>query len=138
MKGLDNMSKNLVNKIFIFIIIVLIVLLLIITLISNSKTSVIQMPKSDEIKEIINNKDVTIIDVRTKQEYENSHIKNAINIPYDEIQDKVKYNKDKAIAVYCKTGIRSHEAAVTLEKMGYKTIYDLGGIENSNIKLTTD
>lgn len=132
------MKKISTNKIFAIVIIALIIIILLITLISSNKTSVIQMPTSSEINEIIQNENITIIDVRTKEEYNTGHIKGSINIPENEIKNKINYSKDTPIAVYCRTGKRSHNAALALEKMGYTQIYDLGGIENSNIELTTD
>lgn len=131
------MKKN-KNLIFVFLIILLIVAVFIVMIIGGNSKAVIQTPTSEEISQIIQDKNITIIDVRTKEEYESGHIKGAINIPDTEIENEVNYDKDKAIAVYCRTGVRSSEAAKTLEKMGYTKIYDLGGIKNMNIELTTD
>ena len=131
------MKKN-KNLIFVFLIILLIVAVFIVMIIGGNSKSVIQTPTSEEISQIIQDKNITIIDVRTKEEYELGHIKGAINIPDTEIENEVNYDKNKAIAVYCRTGVRSSEAAKTLEKMGYTKIYDLGGIKNMNIELTTD
>ena len=131
------MKKN-KNLIFVFLIILLIVAVFIVMILGGNSKSVIQTPTSEEISQIIQDKKITIIDVRTKEEYESGHIKGAINIPDTEIENEVNYDKDKAIAVYCRTGVRSSEAAKTLEKMGYTKIYDLGGITNMNVELTTD
>ena len=131
------MEKN-KNIIFAIVIIILIVAVVVVMSLSGTSNSVIQTPTSAEISEIIKNKNITIIDVRTDEEYKTGHVEGAINIPYDEIEKKVNYDKDQAIAVYCRTGVRSSEAAKTLEKMGYTKIYDLGGIENFNVELTKD
>ena len=131
------MEKN-KNIIFAFIIIILIVAVVVVMSLSGTSNSVIQLPNSTEISEIIKNKNITIIDVRTAEEYKTGHVEGAINIPYDEIENEVNYDKEQAIAVYCRTGVRSSEAAKTLEKMGYTKIYDLGGIENFNVELTKD
>lgn len=66
-----------------------------------------------------------IVDVRTKEEYEESHISGAINIPYDEITDNNTLDKDKIIFVYCRSGARSEIAFNTLTNLGY-TVYGLG------------
>lgn len=132
------MEKNTKNKILLIIIIILLILVFIVTMISLNKPSVIQKPNTNEIKEIIQDENVILIDVRTKVEYDSGHIKGAINIPNTEIGNTINYDKNKIIAVYCRTGKRSSEAAKTLAKLGYTKIYDLGGIENMNIKLTTD
>ncbi len=131
------MEKN-KNIIFAIVIIILIIAVVVVMSLSGTSNSVIQLPNSTEISEIIKNKNITIIDVRTAEEYKTGHVEGAINIPYDEIEKKVNYDKEQAIAVYCRTGVRSSEAAKTLEKMGYTKIYDLGGIENFNVELTKD
>ena len=131
------MEKN-KNIIFAIVIIILIIAVVIVMSLSGTNKSVIQSPNSEEISEIIQDKSVTIIDVRTAEEYKTGHVEGAINIPYDEIENEVNYDKDQTIAVYCRTGVRSSEAAKTLEKMGYTKIYDLGGIEDFNVELTTD
>ena len=73
-----------------------------------------------------------IVDVREKEEYEEEHLDDAINIPYTEIVDKIgEYaDTDTKIIVYCKSGVRSNKAATALVEAGYKNIYDLGGISN--------
>lgn len=77
------------------------------------------------LQELLNEKEYTIIDVRTKAEYEESHIKDAINIPYDEIDESIDLDKDKNIFVYCKSGQRSSVAYKKLSELGYG-VYDLG------------
>lgn len=131
------MEKN-KNIIFAIVIIILIIAVVIVMSLSGTNKSVIQSLNSEEISEIIQDKSVTIIDVRTAEEYKTGHVEGAINIPYDEIENEVNYDKDQTIAVYCRTGVRSSETAKTLEKMGYTKIYDLGGIEDFNVELTTD
>ena len=129
------MEKN-KNIIFVVLIIVLIVAIIVVMSFSKSSESVIQTLNSEEVSEIIQDESLIIIDVRTEEEYESGHIEKAINIPYTEIESKVNYDKDQAIAVYCRTGVRSSEAAKTLEKMGYTKIYNLGGVENIDVELT--
>ena len=65
-----------------------------------------------------------IIDVRTAGEFNSGHLENAINIPYDIIDQEIgKHVKDKNsdIMVYCRSGNRSGIAKKTLNKIGYKT-----------------
>ncbi|WDV44979.1 rhodanese-like domain-containing protein [Clostridiaceae bacterium M8S5] len=74
---------------------------------------------------------VQLLDVRTKQEYDENHIPSSILLPYDEIKDRAKSvlpNKDAKIIVYCRSGRRSKIASLELINMGYKNVYDLGGI----------
>lgn len=73
--------------------------------------------------------EMIIVDVRTKEEYEESHVVGAINIPYDTIDKNTKLDKTKLIAVYCKSGKRSSIAYQTLKELGYK-VKDLGAYVN--------
>lgn len=83
-----------------------------------------------EVKEIIDNKeqysDTIIIDVRTKEEYLLKHLKGAINIPLDAIEN-IDIDKDKKIILYCQSGNRSNQAGEILLKLGYKKVFDMGG-----------
>ena len=126
------------NALFIIFIIILIILLIIITNIGDSKKSVINTPKISSVSDIVKDENIVLIDDRTKEEYESGHIPRSINIPYTEIENEVDYDKDKPIAVYCRTGKRSKQTASTLEKMGYTKIYDIGGIDNYEGELITN
>lgn len=70
-----------------------------------------------------------IIDVRTKDEYDEGHVVDAINIPYDEIDNTIEIDKDNIIFVYCKSGKRSSIAYNALTNLGYE-VYDLGAFED--------
>jgi len=89
-----------------------------------------------KVKELINqNKNITILDVRTEEEYKAGHIEGSLLIPYDEISKKAENilkDKSSTIIVYCHSGRRSAIAAQTLSELGYSNIYDLGGISNWN------
>lgn len=87
----------------------------------------------EELKQIIDNKDILLIDVRTAEEYNTEHIKNSINIPNTELKDKIsKLTSDKntKIIIYCRSGARSKASAMELINMGYTNVFDLGGIIN--------
>jgi len=74
-----------------------------------------------------------IIDVRTKEEYDELHISGAINIPLNELDKNNKFDKNKIIFVYCRSGNRSRTAYNLLKNLGY-TVYDLGGIDNIDLE----
>lgn len=84
-------------------------------------------------KEIMETEEFIIIDVRTKEEYEEGHIVNAINIPYDEIDSKIDITKDIVIFVYCKSGNRSTKAYNTLKELGYE-VYNLGAYDSIDLE----
>jgi rhodanese-related sulfurtransferase len=75
--------------------------------------------------------DVTLLDVRTQEEYNEAHIDGAILLPYDTItadSDGLPENKDATIIVYCRSGSRAASAAKTLAGLGYTRVYNLGGL----------
>ncbi|MCI8574896.1 MAG: rhodanese-like domain-containing protein [Bacilli bacterium] len=81
--------------------------------------------------------DYVIVDVRTSEEYLEEHVKDAINIPYDILEDNINISKEKMIFVYCYSGGRSKIAYETLTKMGYK-VYDLGAISKIDLPKITN
>ena len=83
---------------------------------------------TNELDEIIKKNNYIIVDVRTKEEYDESHVKNSINIPYDEIDENTDLDKNKTIIVYCRSGARSKKAYDTLKDLGYD-VYDLGAFD---------
>ena len=87
-----------------------------------------------QAKELIINKGAIMVDVRTKEEYDEDHIEGAVLLPVDEInEDKVNEivkNKDDIMIVYCKSGARSSEAASILNGLGYHNVYNLGAMSN--------
>jgi rhodanese-related sulfurtransferase len=83
-----------------------------------------------QFKELMKNKDVQIIDVRTKQEYSEGNISGAKNIDFFDANFEKNINqldKNKKTLIYCKSGGRSAKAAAILKSNGFKTVYDLDG-----------
>ena len=79
----------------------------------------------------INTKKVQLFDVRTANEFNGGHIKNAKNIDLFNqshfIKEFNKLNKEEQIYLYCRSGNRSQKAAKKLERLGFKNIFDLKG-----------
>ncbi len=86
----------------------------------------------EKMKELMAENEYIIVDVRTKEEYSSGHINEAINIPYDEINEETELDSNKLIFVYCKSGNRSKYAYEILKKLGYN-VYDLGSYEDINL-----
>ncbi len=70
-----------------------------------------------------------LIDVRPKKDYEKFHIKNAVNMPYEE-EKEWNLDKRKRIIVYCERGSASIRAAQALLEKGYKVVSVVGGIRD--------
>jgi len=70
-----------------------------------------------------------LIDVRTPEEFNSGHIAGAINIPVQELSERLsEVPDDKEIVVYCRSGNRSATASDILTNGGYEGVYDMGGI----------
>ncbi len=69
-----------------------------------------------------------IIDVRTKAEYEQGHIKGSMNIPLNNLSNHyAKLKKDKPIITCCASGMRSAQAKNILKANGFNEVYNGGG-----------
>ena len=95
--------------------------------------------------ELIADSSVVILDVRTASEFAEGHIQGAILIDQGQpdFMEKAKaaLPKDKTIAVYCRSGRRSANAAGKLADVGYKCVNLKGGIiawKYANMPVTTD
>lgn len=101
---------------------------------------------AEQAREIIeknrNNPDFLIIDVRTPEEYKSGHIENAVNIDYKSADFKnevKKLNKDDTYVVYCHSGRRAKLSADIMGQLGFKNIYEIGGVvqwQEAGYKLT--
>ncbi|GGA79964.1 hypothetical protein GCM10008015_20810 [Flavobacterium palustre] len=81
-------------------------------------------------KEIKTNKKPQILDVRTPAEFAEGHIENAVNVDWQGenfVKNAEKFDKNKAVYVYCRSGKRSLKASEKLEALGFKKIYNLDG-----------
>ncbi len=87
---------------------------------------------NDFAKEIVAVSDVVVLDVRTAKEYAESHLNGAINIDFLQTKDFEKriaeLDKTKTYYVYCRSGKRSHNAAVKMRALGLNVVDMKGGI----------
>ncbi len=91
----------------------------------------LQVISQETAKDMMDNEDVYIIDVREPSEYEEGHIKNSILVPLGTLETeitKVVPDLNSTILVYCRSGNRSNQAGNKLVDMGYTNVYDIGGI----------
>lgn len=83
---------------------------------------------------LLNDPSAQLVDVRTKDEFAVSHLKDAQNICVtdNDFKQKVAFlDRSKPVYVYCKKGGRSAQASKILKQMGFTKILDLqGGITN--------
>ena len=82
----------------------------------------------DDLNEVLTNEKIVVLDVRLKNEFNVQHLKNAINIPLNELQERItELNPKDELLIYCAGGYRSMIAASILEKNGFKKLINLNG-----------
>jgi len=98
-----------------------------------------------DFSKLIEEPGVVLLDVRTAAEYAEGHIEGAINIDQEQgdfvEKAKAAFSKDKKIAVYCRSGRRSANAANKLAAEGYQCVNLKGGIlawKEANLPVTTE
>jgi phage shock protein E len=74
----------------------------------------------------------TFVDVRTPEEYAGGHVPGAINIPLDQIQNRLDEFKDlpRPVVAYCRSGARSDMATSMLKLAGIPEVINGGGISD--------
>lgn len=92
---------------------------------------------SDAFFNQISTDNVVILDIRTPEEYSSGHIENAVNVDYyaaDFINKLEKLDKNATYMVYCRSGNRSGSTVTQMEKLGFKSVYELNGGINAWLK----
>lgn len=109
---------------------------------------VIQTVPADQFAQAMDSLDnYQLVDVRTRAEFKQGHIEGAKqhDVNQKRFNRRVsRLNRNQPVLLYCRTGKRSHQAALTLQEMGFQKIINLeGGITNwaeegYNVKPGTD
>ena len=76
-----------------------------------------------------------VIDVCTSWEFKQKHYPEAVNIPVDELEGRVKElgeDTERPIVVYCASGVRAEEAKEILNGKGFKNVLNGGSLEEMN------
>ncbi len=86
--------------------------------------------KVTDFSKIITDKNVQLVDVRTPEEYAEGYIKGFVNVNFKKrtFPDYINaIDKNKPVAIYCRSANRSGKAALIMQALGFKKIYDLDG-----------
>lgn len=109
-------------------------LIIVMVLVACQSQTQIQSIDGDTVYQMLqDHTDFVLVDVREQDEYDEGHIPNSVLIPLETIEEdfeKKVPSKDIKIVVYCRSGRRSKEAYDKIVKLGYKDVYDLGGIQD--------
>jgi phage shock protein E len=87
-----------------------------------------------------NTENFIVVDVRTLEEFEESHAKGALNIDVlqPDFQSQIlKLDKSKVFKVYCRSGNRSGQALRTMKSLGFKNVENLGSLNQAIKKLNS-
>ncbi|WP_234968943.1 rhodanese-like domain-containing protein [Thiomicrospira sp. ALE5] len=75
---------------------------------------------ADQLRAMMNEQEIFIIDARMEQDYNQSHIPGAVNIDWRFVLSELdQIPDDKMVVVYCDTGILSSKAHMALRLVGY-------------------
>ena len=75
-----------------------------------------------------------LLDVRTEEEFANGHLEGALNIPVDNLRDRLgELDKNKTIVEYCQVGLRGYIADRILSQNGFKVMNVTGGYKTSSM-----
>lgn len=80
------------------------------------------------LHDILKDPNHTIIDVRTKEEFDSGHVEGAINIPIEQVVDQIDKIKKLAhpVVLCCASGSRSRQAHIYLSQHGVPNTYNGG------------
>ena len=88
-----------------------------------NRLQIIYWDELDTIKE-----NQLLIDVRRSDEFAAGKIENAINLPLDEIRERLhEIPKDKTIYIYCEAGLRGYLPQRILKQRGFDKVFNLSG-----------
>lgn len=127
------------NKNTIFVVVVLVIILGGLLLVSNnnetsatSEGNYYETTTQDVIEKLKNEQDIVLLDVRTQEEYNESHIKGSIllslqNLNEETLSEIGLNDKNQEIVIYCRSGNRSKQAYDLMKNYDYTNIKSMAG-----------
>ena len=105
---------------------------------SNKDTGVLTAQEAKQRME--ENSEAIVLDVRTQEEFDQSHIPGAVCLPNEFIAADMPFpfGKDTELLLYCRSGNRSAEAAKKLRDLGFSNVFDFGGMQDWPYDITTE
>lgn len=96
-------------------------------MIENLETEKVAQFHWNEVEKLKCDGSMTLIDVRTAEEFDSGHIKGFFNIPVDELREHIEeFDIKKPVYVVCQSGLRSYIACCILSQHGFEC-YNLSG-----------
>ena len=88
----------------------------------------LEMISADQLDEYADRRDCLLIDLRDRWEDDAGHIKNAVNMPYDDLLAHVCLPKNRLLVLYCDRGSLSMVQGKKLAAEGYRVVTVVGGL----------
>lgn len=83
----------------------------------------------EEAQKRLQQEDIYLLDVRSKEEYEEGHLPQAHLIPVQTLSMHLEQlPKHQPIFLYCHSGQRANHAKTILQKAGFQEVYNIGGV----------
>ena len=97
-------------------------------MVENLSKGIVKQFHVEDVKALPRDGSVTLLDVRTPQEYANGHIEGFCSIPVDELRERLnEIEAGKPVYVICQSGLRSYIACRILAGHGYEAYNFSGG-----------
>ena len=97
-------------------------------IIENIKNGIVKQWYYEDDETLPRDGSVTLLDTRTPQEYSKGHVKGFVNIPVDELRERIgELDKTKPVYVICQSGLRSYIASRILTGNGFDAYNFAGG-----------
>lgn len=117
----------------------MVLVVLIFNLETKSLFGKVQKLSCDELTKLLNNSKITLIDLRTAEEFNSGHIVTAKNLSLEDIE-KFNIKNDNPFVAYARTDSDALKAALKFSKLGIQKVFYLeGGIQSwieNNMPLT--
>ena len=98
----------------------------------NFQSSSINLSQDQAYNQLKNDASILVIDVRTKEEFDDGHIIGSINVDiYGEFLQDIQHtcpNQDQLIFIVCASGSRASSAVSMMRKIGYTNVFNIGGM----------
>lgn len=99
-------------------------------LVELAKSQIIEMSPQELKQQLDAGDDLTVVDIRERDEFVQGHLPNAKFIPRGFLELQIEQNqpdREKPVVLYCAGGVRSALAARNLKEMGYQNVISLIG-----------
>ena len=104
---------------------------------TGKQTDSLKRITGEQLETMLQTEDLPLFDVRKKSEFDSEHLLDSVNIPLNQLNEKIaNFPKDIPFVIYCAGGYRSMIAASILKLRGFDNFIDVSGGFNEIAKTT--